>query len=103
MKQEKRLGEELIEAIDEVLTDKSKLRMVRPHIDIMGLRKKLRMSQKEFSENFRINLESVRNWEQRKRFPDSATIAYLTCIEKSPKDIIRLLSSDPHETAKFIA
>ncbi len=103
MKQEKRLGEELIEAINEVLADKSKLRMVRPNIDIMSLRKKLHMSQKEFAENFHINLESVRNWERRKRFPDSASIAYLTCIEKSPKDIIRLLSNNIHETAKFIA
>lgn len=56
MKREKSLGAELIEAIDEILSDISKLRMVRPRIDIMGLRKKLHMSQKEFAENFHIKL-----------------------------------------------
>lgn len=87
------LGQELIMATKEALEAKEPGRIVRPHIDIAALRKNLKMTQKEFSENYCIKLQTLRNWEQEKRAPDSTTLAYLTCIAHRPKEILKILSS----------
>lgn len=89
----KTLGSELIDAVDEVLSGKGKLRIVRAPVNITALRKKLRLTQVQFAKRYHLELESVRNWEQGKRSADAATRAYLTCIEKMPKRIAHALVS----------
>ena len=90
----KTLGEELIGAIEEALSDKEAGRVVRPYVDVAGIRKKLNLTQREFAQQYRINLETLRNWEQHKRALDTTSLAYLTCIAKRPKMISNLLSSN---------
>ena len=92
MNEEKSLGQELIDAIDEAINSKGKGRIVRAAFDVKGLRKKLDLTQKEFAAVYHINLETLRNWEQEKRIPDVTSIAFLTCIEKSPITIRSLLN-----------
>ena len=86
------LGQELINALSEVLVDKGKLRIVRPTFDLAILRKDLCLTQEQFANKFHINLQTIRNWEQGKRIPDSATMAYLTCIQRAPDTIEGLLN-----------
>jgi len=93
MNDEKSLGQELIDAVDEALKSKSTGRIVRSAFDVKGLRKKLHLTQREFSLMYHINLETLKNWEQEKRAPDLTSIAFLTCIEKSPITIQQLLNS----------
>ncbi|VEB35388.1 Putative merR family bacterial regulatory protein [Legionella sainthelensi] len=93
MNEEKSLGQELIDAVDEALNSEGRGRTVRVAFDVKGLRKKLDLTQKEFSTLYHINLETLRNWEQEKRIPDLTSIAFLTCIEKNPV-IIRSLLND---------
>jgi putative transcriptional regulator len=92
MSEEKSLGQELIDAVDEALKLPGRGRVVRSAFNVKGLRKKLRLTQKEFSCVYHINLETLKNWEQEKRVPDLTSISFLTCIERSPSVIKDLLS-----------
>ena len=91
---EKSFGQELIDAVDEALHSPSNGRTVRADIDVKGLRNKLHLTQREFSFQYHINIETLRNWEQEKRVPDLTSIAYLTCIAKSPSTIYDLLNNN---------
>ncbi len=91
---EKTLGRELVEAIRDALSRKESGKVVRPKINIAAMRKKLGMTQSQFSKQYHIKLETLRNWEQEKRFPDTTVLAYLTCIAKRPKLIREMLNSE---------
>ena len=52
--------------------------------DVKNLRKKLKLSQREFSVLYHINIETLRKWEQHQRDPDSISRAYLKCIQNDP-------------------
>lgn len=92
MLKELTLGQELIMATKEALESKQPGRVMRPRIDVAALRKNLNMTQKEFAQSYCIKLQTLRNWEQEKRAPDSTTLAYLTCIAHHPKEILKILS-----------
>ncbi len=92
----KTLGQELIQAVKEALHDKGQGKIVRPKINVATVRKQLGMTQKEFAKQYYIKLQSLRNWEQAKRRPDSTTLAYLVCIAQRPKEILKIL----HQTFK---
>lgn len=90
----KSLGQELIEAVDEALKSPDNGRMIRAAIDVKALRNKLHLTQREFSSQYHINLQTLRNWEQEKRMPDLTSIAFLTCIAKNPSAIYDLLNNN---------
>ena len=87
----KSLGQELLEAVKEAIRKPGKGKQVRSKIDVSAIRKKLGMTQKEFSTQYYIKLQTLRNWEQDKRIPDTTTLAYLTCIASRPKEIFNIL------------
>jgi len=87
----KTLGQQLIIAVKEALHAKGHGKIVRHKVDIAAVRKKLGMTQKQFAEQYYIKLQTLRNWEQEKRSPDSTTLAYLTCIAQQPKVIWKML------------
>lgn len=88
---EKTLGETLINSIEEALSAKEAGHVVRP--DVAKIRKELQLTQQQFSKRYHIKLETLRNWEQLKRTPDTASLAYLACIVKRPTLIKNLLTS----------
>ncbi|NBC23669.1 MAG: type II toxin-antitoxin system MqsA family antitoxin [Gammaproteobacteria bacterium] len=55
-----------------------------PH-EIKQIRTKLKMSQREFSDRFGIPIETIRHWEQGRRQPDRAAMAFYQVLEKQPK------------------
>lgn len=91
----KRLIESLQEAVAYAKGDKSKgyetKVSVSPPveipeaIDVPSLRKRLHMSQAEFAACFGFNLNTLRNWEQGRRYPDKAVLAYLCVISRNPR------------------
>ncbi len=93
MNTEKTFGQELIDAVDEALNSTSTGRIARSAVNVKELRTNLHLTQREFSSQYHINLETLKNWEQEKRVPDLTSIAFLTCIEKSPLTIYNLLNS----------
>ena len=90
---EKSLGKELLGAVKEALKSKENGKIVRPKIDVIAIRKKLHMTQKEFATQYHIKLQTLRNWEQEKRLPDTASLAYLFCIAARPKLIQGILNA----------
>jgi putative transcriptional regulator len=57
------------------------------------VRKKLKLTQKEFAARFHLPLGTVRDWEQGAHMPDRAAQNLLTVIEKDPDAVARALES----------
>jgi len=91
-------GADLIEAMELVLAhdrDKVELEQVWPKpIDVKAIRKRVKMSQAEFSRTYGISKRAIQEWEQGGRQPDSAARAYLTVISKEPAVVRRALASE---------
>ena len=58
---------------------------------VKKLREKLDMTQEEFASAYRIPLGTLRDWEQRRKFPDAPARAYLLVIEGNPQGVAALL------------
>lgn len=61
-------------------------------IDVAQIRKKTKMTQKEFSESFFIPLPTLRQWEQGKRVPQGPAQALLKIIDNNAKAALDALS-----------
>jgi len=90
----KTLGQHLVKVVKKALKSKTRGKLVRPKIDVAAVRKELGMTQKEFAMRYHLKLETLRNWEQERRMPDTTTLAYLTCIAKRPKEILKILNQN---------
>lgn len=53
-------------------------------IDVKRIRRKLKMTQKQFASNFGFSVATVRHWEHNIRKPEGPTRAYLKVIEHNP-------------------
>lgn len=56
-------------------------------VDLKAIRKKQKLSQSKFAEEFGINLNSLKNWEQGKRGMDTTTILFFRAIEMYPEEM----------------
>ena len=56
------------------------------------VRKRLGLTQLEFSHRIDVPLETIRNWEQAKRCPTGAAKALLKVLNKSPESALLALS-----------
>lgn len=62
-------------------------------VDVRKLRLSLRMSQSEFADNFKFNIQTLRKWEQGRRQPDEAACAFLMVISRSPEAVMKALAA----------
>jgi DNA-binding transcriptional regulator YiaG len=53
-------------------------------VDVGDLRARLGLSQEDFALRFNLDVEALRNWEQRRRIPDRAAENYLRVIACAP-------------------
>ena len=88
-------GSDLVEGMKLVLAHERgtvKLEQVWPKpVDVKAIRKRVKMSQAEFSSAYGISKRALQDWEQGGRQPDSAARAYLTVIAKEPAMVRRAL------------
>src|ERR1700692_1001778 len=81
-------GADLIEGMKQVLAHqrgKIELEQVwHKPIDVKAIRKRVKMSQAEFSRTYGISKRALQEWEQGGRQPDSAARAYPTVIAREP-------------------
>jgi putative transcriptional regulator len=88
-------GADLIEGMKLVAAHQRgeiELEQVLPEpIDVKAIRKRVKMSQAEFSRAYGISKRALQEWEQGGRQPDSAARAYLTVIAKEPAIVRRAL------------
>jgi putative transcriptional regulator len=91
-----RFGTDLIEGMKLVLAHqrgKLVLEQVWPKpVDVKAIRKRVKMSQTEFSRAYGISKRALQEWEQGGRQPDSAARAYLSVIAKEPAIVRRALA-----------
>lgn len=85
-----KLGKDLISALKEA--KKKGFVTLETSPDVGLLRKKLKLSQREFSALYHINIETLRKWEQHQRDPDTISRAYLKCIQMDPNLIRDLVN-----------
>jgi putative transcriptional regulator len=52
---------------------------------VRDIRMKLGLSQSEFSVRYQISLRTLQQWEQGRREPEGAVLAYLRVIERNPE------------------
>ena len=90
-------GEDLIEGMNLVVAHHcgdAELEQVWPKpVDVKAIRKRVKMSQAEFSRAYGISKQALQEWEQGGRQPDSAARSYLTVIAKEPAVVRRALAS----------
>ena len=64
-----------------------------PRIDVGEIRRRLKMTQAEFSRAFGLSLDSVKNWEQGHRVPEGPAKVLLAVIAKDPKAVQNALAT----------
>jgi putative transcriptional regulator len=74
---------------DEELAARGLVRVV----NVKKLREKLGLTQEAFAAAYRIPVGTLRDWEQRRKFPDAPARAYLTVIASSPQVVAELLGA----------
>jgi|SRR5271157_1020572 len=93
-------GADLVEGMKLVLAHQRgrvDLEQVWPRpVDVKAIRKRVKMSQVEFSRAYGISKRALQEWEQGGRQPDSAARAYLTVIAREPALVRRALTSKLH-------
>jgi putative transcriptional regulator len=62
---------------------------------IAGIRKKLDLTQIEFARIINVSSQTIRNWEQGKRFPSGPAKALLQVLSIDPKTVLSALRKTP--------
>lgn len=61
-------------------------------VDIKQIRKKVGMTQIEFSSAFGISVGTLRHWERGDRNPKGPALVLLNLVQKEPQTILRVLA-----------
>ena len=89
-------GADLIEGMKLALAHQRgtvELEQVWPRpVDVKAIRKRVKMSQAEFSRAYGLSKRALQEWEQGGRQPDPAARAYLMVIAKEPAMVRRALA-----------
>ena len=91
-------GDRILQGLKEVLAyvdgtaDMSQYRVHQPKIlDVRGIRAKTGMTQEAFAQRFGFSVNTLRHWEQGKRYPEGPARSYLKVIEREPEAVQRAL------------
>ena len=60
---------------------------------VRWVRKGTGLSQEQFAARYRVPVGTLRDWEQGRREPDAAALAYLRVIEREPEAVARALAA----------
>ncbi|MCB1234492.1 MAG: helix-turn-helix domain-containing protein [Verrucomicrobiae bacterium] len=66
-------------------------RTVLGAIDVKALRKRIGLSQGEFSRMIGVSIKTLQNWEQGRREPEGPAKALLRVVEKEPQAVLSAL------------
>jgi putative transcriptional regulator len=91
-----KLGKRLISSVKKTRAALRAGAALRVHVpadvDVKKIRKNLHMSQNDFAARFGIPQGTLKDWEQRRRKPDSPARVLLMVIDKQPEAVQRALS-----------
>ena len=63
-------------------------------VDVRALRERLRLTREQFAVRYRLEIETLRNWETGKREPDTTARSYLRAISNAPEEVERAYAPD---------
>lgn len=94
----KQLFEELVESIRQAgeIVRGERAPSRKFHVDatmIKDLRKRTRLSQAKFAALLRVEIGTLRNWEQGRREPTGPAKALLYAIRKDPEHVLKALAA----------
>lgn len=95
------LGEELIEAMEEVVAHQRGLKKLKERIvkvaptsvDVAAIRHRLGLSQRDFADRYGFGMRAVQDWEQNRRVPERSARILLKVIEQNPQAVEEVLES----------
>ncbi len=61
--------------------------------DVKAIRKEINLTQQEFARKYHFPLGTVRDWEQKRRQPDSGSATLLKMIMADPKGVERIIAN----------
>jgi len=64
---------------------------IPPAYDVRKIRRRMKLSQKEFAARYGFSVDSIQNWEQGRRVPDRPARILLAVIAHDPKAVERAL------------
>jgi putative transcriptional regulator len=93
------LGQELIEAMEEVVAYQRGSRKLRERtvkvapssVDVASIRRRLQLSQRDFAHRFGFSVRAVQDWEQHLRTPERSARILLKVIETRPEAVEEVL------------
>lgn len=93
-------GQRIVDGLDEAIAwtkgDERAARLIPwqapTSVDVKSIRAKLGMSQRAFAACFGLKLDSLRNWEQDKRVPETTARVLLTLIDRDPEAVRKALA-----------
>lgn len=98
---EQTLGEELIEAMGEVIAYRKGSKTLRERIvkvapgsvDVAAIRHRLGLSQRDFADRYGFGVRAVQDWEQNRRVPQRSARILLKVIEQRPEAVEEVLEN----------
>jgi putative transcriptional regulator len=82
----------LEEAIAHARGEPNKVILIPPKIlNVAAIRKKTGMTQEAFAQRFGVSVNTLRHWEQGKRYPEGPARTLLKVIDKEPEAVVRAL------------
>lgn len=60
--------------------------------DVKAIRQSVRLTQSAFAKTYRFSVATVRDWEQRRRQPDTGSATLLRMIEADPRGVERIIA-----------
>lgn len=91
MTKKRNIGEELLEAVQEIQTGGGKKKRVATPDDIIAARQKLKLSQASFASLMGVSLRTLQAWEQGQRHPSGAALSLLAIASKHPRIVLGTL------------
>lgn len=92
------LGEELIEAAEEMLAhSRGEIRLPTYHytipeaVDVRGIRTSMHLTQKQFASFIGASVHAVRHWENGRRKPDGTARTLLCVLQSNPRAVLDAL------------
>ncbi len=82
------IGKEVLQGIREMKKGRGRRIVVDVPAQIKGIRKKMDLSQSEFSEMIGVSKRTVQEWEQGRRKPTGAALRLLMVAKKHPKALL---------------
>jgi putative transcriptional regulator len=70
------------------------LKFFRHLVNVREIRQRQRLTQKQFSDRYRIPLGTLRDWEQRGRYPGGVATTLLRIIDKYPDIVLEVLAEE---------